>query len=220
MTGLSKLIAVWGAITIMSGAFLTVSYGAHAASTHIPIFNSSETTSPRINLFPKWGGALERYFGERKLQGGTCEASFFNRCHLREWSEFLAGLKGQDAISQVHEVNRYMNRVRYITDPRNYGIPDYWATPKQFLTRNGDCEDYAIAKYLSLRSLGFQPSQLRIVVLQDLNLKIAHAILVVDLNGQALVLDNQIASVVNARTIHHYKAIYSINEKFWWLHRS
>jgi predicted transglutaminase-like cysteine proteinase len=66
---------------------------------------------------------------------------------------------------------------------------------------------------LSLRALGFPPSQLRVVVLQDLNLKIAHAILVV-------YLDNQIRGVVNARTIHHYKAIYSINEKYWWLHRS
>lgn len=220
MTRPNKFFAIWGAIAILSATFLTVSHGAYAASTHTPIFNSSETASPKIHLFPKWSGALERYFDDRKVPGGSCEASFFNRCHLREWSEFLDSLKGKDQTSQVHAVNRYMNRVRYIVDPRNYGVPDYWATPKQFLTRNGDCEDYAIAKYLSLRALGFTPSQLRVVVLQDLNLKIAHAILVVSLNGRALVLDNQIRGVVNARTIHHYKAIYSINEKFWWLHRS
>jgi predicted transglutaminase-like cysteine proteinase len=208
MTGFRKLVAVWG-----TAVFLAAGHGAYAASTHTPIFNSSEIASPRINLFSKWRGALELYFNDRKLPGGSCEASFLNRCHLREWSEFLAKLKGQGAISPVYEVNRYMNRVRYIIDPRNYGVPDYWATPKQFLTRSGDCEDYAIAKYLSLRALGFPPSQLRVVVLQDLNLKIAHAILVV-------YLDNQIRGVVNARTIHHYKAIYSINEKYWWLHRS
>ena len=215
MNGLNKFISIWVTVT-----FLTVSYGANAAGVNTPIFNSSETASSRINLFPKWSGALERSFDERKLGKGSCESSFFNRCHLREWSEFLAELKGQDPIIQIHKVNRYLNRVRYIIDPRNYGVPDYWATPKQFLTRSGDCEDYAIAKYLSLRALGFLPSQLRVVVLQDLNLKIAHAILVVYLDGQALVLDNQIRGVVNAKTIRHYKAIYSINEKFWWLHRS
>jgi hypothetical protein len=43
---------------------------------------------------------------------------------------------------------------------------------------------------------------------------------VVYLDSRAMVLDNQIRGVVDARTIHHYKAIYSINEQYWWLHRS
>ncbi len=200
--------------------------GALAAETpdhrggHVPIWNSSEKPSPRIALFPKWNGVLHRYFDERQLENGSCESTLFNRCHLREWSEFLDSIRGQSRVDQVHAVNKFMNRVRYIVDPRNYGVKDYWATPKEFLSRNGDCEDYAIAKYLSLRALGFPPSQLRVVVLQDLNLKLAHAILVVSLNDRALVLDNQIRTVVNARSIHHYKPIYSINEHFWWLHRS
>ena len=96
---------------------------------------------------------------------------------------------------------------------------DYWATPKQFFDRNGDCEDYAISKYISLRNLGLPVEDMRIVVLNDLNLKIAHAMLVVYLDGEALVLDNQITQVINARRIRHYKPIYSINERNWWLHR-
>jgi predicted transglutaminase-like cysteine proteinase len=187
---------------------------------HVSIWNSREKPSPRIALFPKWSGTLNRYFDERKLGDGDCESSFFNRCHLREWSKFLDSIRNRDRVTQVHEVNRYMNRVRYIVDPRNYGVRDYWATPKEFLSRDDDCEDYAIAKYLSLRALGFPPSQLRVVILQDLNLKLAHAILVVSLSDRALVLDNQIRTVVNARAIHHYKPIYSINEEFWWLHKS
>jgi predicted transglutaminase-like cysteine proteinase len=112
-----------------------------------------------------------------------------------------------------------MNRQRYLTDPRNYGVKDYWATPIQFLKRDGDCEDYAIAKFISLRALGFTNDMLRIVVLQDLNLRIGHAILVVYLDGRALVLDNQVRRVVPAETIRHYQPIYSINEQHWWLHR-
>ena len=122
-------------------------------------------------------------------------------------------------MDKIIAVNAYMNRKRYIIDPRNYGVRDYWATPAQFLSRNGDCEDYAIAKYMSLRSLGFKDSQLRIVVLQDLNLDLAHAILVVYHNGRAYVLDNQIETVVPADRVYHYKPYYSINEHYWWLHR-
>tara|TARA_R110000737_G_C14529479_1_gene476920 strand:+ start:92 stop:778 length:687 start_codon:yes stop_codon:yes gene_type:complete len=207
-------------VALMAGSGVQAAGVWNGAGTTPPIFNSSEAASPHVAMFPKWQGALGRYFNERQLTDGSCESSFFNRCHLREWSEFLDGLKGKPPREQVNAVNHFMNRVRYIIDPRNYGVPDYWATPKEFLSRNGDCEDYAIAKYLSLRALGFPPSQLRVVVLQDLNLKVAHAILVVYLNGRALVLDNQIRGVVSATTIHHYKAIYSINEQFWWLHRS
>ena len=57
------------------------------------------------------------------------------------------------------------------------------------------------------------------VVLQDLNLRIPHAILIVNVDGRQLVLDNQIPQVVEAATIRHYRPIYSVNETSWWLHR-
>ena len=184
------------------------------------LFGTRETRSTNLRLFPKWTGAIERYFDERKLAEAPCASTLFNRCHLREWTAFLAGLRGRDRVSQIVEINRRMNRKRYIVDPRNYGVPDYWATPGQFLRRNGDCEDYAIAKYMSLRALGFDGANMRIVVLQDLNLRIAHAVLVVYIAGETLVLDNQIENVVPASSIRHYRPIYSINENHWWLHQS
>ena len=82
------------------------------------------------------------------------------------------------------------------------------------------CRDYAVAKYWSLRFLGWPVDLLRIVVLKDLNLRVDHAILVVYVDGQALVLDNQIKNqVVNAKSIVHNRPTYSINERNLWLHR-
>ncbi len=183
------------------------------------LFGSHEVRSSRLSLFPKWRGALARYFDERKLADAPCTSTIFNRCHLREWKKFLKGLRGETRAEQIKLVNQYMNRHPYIIDPRNYGVPDYWATPRQFLTRDGDCEDYAIAKYLSLRALGFKPGLMRIVVLQDLNLGTAHAVLVVYQGRRKLVLDNQISTVIDDTVIRHYRPIYSINEEAWWLHR-
>jgi len=102
------------------------------------------------------------------------------------------------------------------------GKPFYGGTyypPGQFLGRNGDCEDYAIARFMSLRALGFDDRLLRIVVLGDLTPLLAHAVLVVYYQGEALVLDNQIESVLPASAIRHYRPIYSLNEHNWWLHR-
>ena len=183
------------------------------------LFGSREIRSDKIFLFPKWRQTLARYFDERHLAELPCTETAFNRCHLKAWSGFLAGLQGRDRQSQIAEVNRYINRKQYVLDPLNYGVPDYWATPGQFLNRNGDCEDYAIAKFMSLRALGFDDRSLRIVVLRDLNLRLPHAVLVVYHRGKALVLDNQVEHVVPASAIRHYRPIYSINEHSWWLHR-
>ena len=105
------------------------------------------------------------------------------------------------------------------TELANWGVEDYWETPNEFLNRDGDCEDFAIAKYKSLRALGLGDDQLRIVVLQDLNLRIAHAVLVVLDGGKAWVLDNQIDQVIDADRIRHYRPYYSINASAYWLHR-
>lgn len=222
-TTAGRLLSAWAmvaALTLAPALYhpavaISISPPSHAQPK---LFGSNETRSQRTGIFPKWKGMLTRYFDERKLADAPCESSFFNRCHLKEWSAFLNRIHGQDPLRQIREVNRMMNRQRYIIDLRNYGVTDYWASPLQFLTRDGDCEDYAITKYMSLRALGFDTADMRIVVLNDLNLGIAHAILVVYYQGQVLVLDNQIRGVVAADAIRHYRAIYSINEQSWWLH--
>ena len=184
------------------------------------LLGSTEVRGASLNVLPKWTGVLARYFDEKKLADAPCTASAFNRCHLAEWARFIEGIRGLDRQRQVAEVNRYMNRKRYVIDPVNYGVADYWATPLQFLAKNGDCEDYAIAKFFSLRALGFDNDVLRVLVVDDLNLKVAHAILVVYLNGVPTLLDNQVAQVVRADAVRHYRPIYSVNESNWWFHRT
>lgn len=183
------------------------------------VFGSSSLKSASLKPFPKWRGALKRYFSERQGARADCQAGLFDRCPLKEWDAFLASIKGLDRARQIREVNTYLNRNRYILDIVNWKVSDYWASPIQFMERNGDCEDYAIAKFMSLRALGFANEQMRIVVLRDLNLKIAHAVLVVDQGGHRYVLDNQIRDIVPDTIIRHYKPIYSVNETHWWLHR-
>ena len=184
------------------------------------LFGSTEVRSTSLNVLPKWTGVLSRYFDEKKLADAPCTASAFNRCHLRDWGRFIDSIRGLDARRQVAEVNRYMNQKRYVIDPVNYGVPDYWATPLQFLTKNGDCEDYAIAKFFSLRALGFDNDMLRILVVDDLNLQVAHAVLVVYLDGVPSILDNQVPQVVRVDAIRHYRPIFSVNESYWWFHRT
>ena len=186
------------------------------------LFGSREIMSHQLSAFKKWNGMIERHVMETepgRKRKGPCRVTVNFRCPIDEWNDLIAGLKNKDLSLQLDRINRHMNRAAYITDIINWGVKDYWATLRQFFTKDGDCEDYAIAKYYSLKELGVPAENMRIVVVQDTNLDVAHAVLVVFDEDKAWVLDNQIQYVVQEKTILHYKPLYSINEKAWWLHR-
>ena len=183
-------------------------------------FKSKETRSTNLKPFKKWNGAMVRYTKEKAKQGkGGCDAKKFNKCHYEEWTKFLESVKGKDKLAQLKAVNKHLNKAKYIVDKTNWGKKDYWATPGEFMSRFGDCEDYAITKFMSLKRLGFDAKKMRVVAVKDMNLKVGHAILVVFLGDKPYVLDNQVKIVVEARKIRHYRPVFSINEKAWWRHR-
>jgi len=130
----------------------------------------------------------------------------------------VASLRGRSPNDQINGVNSFANRFRYVLDLDNYGQSDYWAIPREFLTLGGDCEDYAIIKYFSLRQLGYPPEAMRIVVVQDANLRVPHAVLALHTRDNILILDNQIREVIPHSSIAHYIPVFSLNERNWWMH--
>jgi len=187
-------------------------------ATAAGLFGSVESPQTNLEIFPQWLSVLERHLLEDTPEG-NCDSEQFNRCHLNAWFEHLEKLKGLEIHAQLKQINLYANNKTYLLDVDNYGLEDYWAIPKQFLNRGGDCEDYAITKLLSLRWLKEQQQlQSRIVVLQDANLGIPHAVLAVYLDGDTLILDNQVNEIISHKNIRHYIPIYSVDEKQWWIH--
>jgi len=181
------------------------------------LFGYRQAPRTDISVFPQWVEALERHLAD-DLRDGGCEATRLNTCHLREWRGFLSRIKDLSKPQQIREVNRYANNKDYVLDFENYGLIDYWAIPREFLFNGGDCEDYAITKMMSLRWLGHPPDDMRIVVLQDTNLRIAHAVMAVGTGDDILILDNQADEVLSHKSIVHYAPVYSIGESQWWMH--
>ncbi|MBL8446826.1 MAG: transglutaminase-like cysteine peptidase [Zoogloeaceae bacterium] len=81
------------------------------------------------------------------------------------WRRLFADADGHDDIEKVRRVNAFFNRrIQYESDDMVWNQPDYWATPLETLGRGmGDCEDFAIAKYVSLEALGVPRSKLRLI---------------------------------------------------------
>lgn len=207
------------ACSVISFPMVLCALWATPAMAEPKLFGASETVSSSISNFPKWTGVLSRYERDRIKAEADCSKQT-KSCSLKRWLEALDGFESASKREQLNRVNDFANRTPYVLDIVNWGMEDYWATPIQFFIKNGDCEDYAIAKYKSLRQLGFPASSLRIVILNDQNLGILHAVLAVYLDGTVYILDNQIKQVVEHTRIRHYKPVYSINEQQWWRHRT
>jgi predicted transglutaminase-like cysteine proteinase len=200
-------------IGLLLATLILAARDAHAGLFKPDIFGARSAHATDLKMFPKWRGTMTRF--QKELS--DCPTTM---CNKPSWSALVDGLKGADLKTQLKKVHGVLNKHLYIVDPINWNLPDYWATPFQFLRKNGDCEDYAIAKFMALRALGVPSDIMRIVVLNDLNLGLAHAILVVDVDGTPMVLDNQIKGVVAASSIHHYQPVYAVNDKGWWLYNT
>ena len=181
------------------------------------LFGYQQIQKQDLTLFPQWLSVLERHILNLK-DSGSCGSTKFNQCHLRAWRHFLSSIKHLEVKQQIKQVNKYANEKEYILDVENYGVADYWATPKEFLINNGDCEDYAIIKMLSMKWLGYDVDSMRVVVVQDTNLRIPHAVMAIENDNDILILDNQIEEVISHADIYHYVPVYSVNEKHWWMH--
>lgn len=224
--GLSR--RAFGAGLAASGLALATAGPASAAVIGKPkpsFFNTVEVMNTDLKPFDKWNEALARYSKERMANRAPgCPKKGLDICDFDQWIGFLKKLEPFDTFTQVRYVNAKMNQAQYVTDDVNWGKQDFWATPFEFMARFGDCEDYAIVKYLSLKHLNFKEQDLRVVAVKDLNLRVGHAVLIVfhkhPTTGEdvAWVLDNQIQDVADSRRIRHYQPVFSINKNFWWRH--
>lgn len=214
------------AARLKMGAAAVVVLGAVAATPALAsdgapgLWGTVAIEKKNLAPFPKWTEALTRFKEESKKYAGECKVTAQEKCHYKTWVAFLNKVKNASDLEKLQQVNAFMNQAKYVVDEINWSVKDYWATPGEFFRRFGDCEDYAVAKFMSLAALGLDRSKMKIVVLQDLNLKVAHAVLAVELDGKTLILDNQIKKVIDADRIRHYRPVYSVNEKTWWLHKA
>jgi predicted transglutaminase-like cysteine proteinase len=201
--GAESLNGLQGEITLASASIGSV-------ASYPQLFGTGEKKSSDLSAFTKWSAMFARFDRDSK----SSEAAVV----MANWKASLEGMRGLPLDDMVVRVNDMANKVKYISDNKNWGKSDYWATPVEFFTRGGDCEDFAIAKYTSLRALGVPDDRMRIAIVKDLQKNIPHAILIVYGDTNTYVLDNQIKTVRSTESIAHYKPIFSINRSSWWLH--
>jgi predicted transglutaminase-like cysteine proteinase len=207
------------AIVALAALTALLAWAPAAAAAAPALFGTTEFRAESLAALPKWQHVLDRIARERATYRACSRSSA--ACPSRSvsvWRSVIESQIGRAEIDQLEAVNRFLNDWRYKADDQNYGRRDYWATPLEFLRHSGDCEDYAIAKYVTLREIGFAPDQLRVVVVRDVARDLAHAVLAVYLDDQVYVLDNLTNAVLPQERVAHYVPYYSINETTRWGH--
>ncbi len=186
-------------------AFGDIPARAAPAARQVP-FSGSEIHSSYIAPFLKWMGVTARIDAEKSPPS--------------TWSNSKTRLKEMLFRVMIESVNNGINRLPYKADILLWGVSDYWATPQEFLINGGDCEDFAIAKYVWLRFLGVTEDRLRIAIVHDRIQNMPHAVLILYVDGKAMILDSQVREIRDSHTTKRYRMIYSINRTGWWLPRA
>ena len=131
------------------------------------------------------------------------------------WEAQIKTSSSSSEMDKLNEVNRFFNRqIRFTDDIKVWKQNDYWATPVEMLVKGeGDCEDYSIAKYFTLRRLGIPSEKLRITYVKALNYNQAHMVLTyyASPGAEPLVLDNLINQIKPASQRKDLLPVYAFN---------
>lgn len=143
-----------------------------------------------------------------------------------EWREMLSSEISASESDKLHRVNDFFNRRIYFGDDiTTWGQSDYWATPLETIGKEtGDCEDFSIAKYYSLLSLGVPVNKLRLVYVKaeqrglQGTVRQAHMVLAyyATPNADPLVLDNLNTQILPASRRRDLFPIFSFNSAGYW----
>ena len=142
---------------------------------------------------------------------------------IADWRKLIDNNRTASDGDKINRVNTFFNRrVLFESDAVVWQQEDYWATPLEFMGRGaGDCEDFSIAKYITLQMLGISNQKLRLVYVRATvgSGSVAHMVLgfYAQPTDEPLILDNLISSVRPASQRPDLAPVFSFNSDGLWV---
>ncbi|CAD7287788.1 hypothetical protein LMG7974_00671 [Campylobacter majalis] len=136
------------------------------------------------------------------------------RRRLVALNSLMVSLKDASEQEKLKKVNDFFNSFRWVDDMQIWGVKDYWATRMEFIGKGaGDCEDYVIAKYFTLKQLGVPTNKLYFTYVKALKYNQAHMVLSYYETPKSipLVLDNINGQIKIATQRNDLLPVYSFN---------
>ena len=130
------------------------------------------------------------------------EAEILARCRAdaahcppaaKKFLDIISDGRAHEGRARLGVINRAINlAIRPTSDLAQWGVADRWSAPLATLeSGRGDCEDYAIAKYVALREAGVAEGDQRLIIMHDLKSRDDHAVVAAHVEGKWFMLDNR-----------------------------
>tara|TARA_B100000315_G_scaffold260437_1_gene321863 strand:- start:501 stop:1262 length:762 start_codon:yes stop_codon:yes gene_type:complete len=172
---------------------------SRAPATHLSLCGTSEKKLGSPNsLFP-----LKNRKQRKKAKQ--------NHQQINSWLKLVKTLSQFGAKGQIAGINNFINNLANVAAIASYGKTNNWAAPVRYFRCEDRSEKYAVAKYLSLRLLGFHAERLRVVWLRAKGGKPQHAVLMVQLTDQSFVLDSRTNKITTDDMLRKEQPICSLN---------
>ncbi len=178
------------------------------------------------SLLEDWEATMQRSDAELKQIEACLDDEESCQGNLKSLRKLILRGRTLEPAKQLRLINWYVNRSKkYSTDRRSYReFEDFrvlrkqeWSTLLEFRKRGGDCDDFATAKYVLLKLFGYEPDQLRIVIVYDRSAREHHALVAIhleDIGTRLLDIDGSI----HRKRPSSYRYVYSLNEDSIWDH--
>jgi predicted transglutaminase-like cysteine proteinase len=178
-------------------------------------FGLEVRAAPPNEVSTKWAELQTRILSEEETLAacrsgdGNCPAA------ARRFLDIIETGRQRQGRARLGEINRAVNlSIKPVSDWVQHGVEDFWSAPLATLSAGaGDCEDYAILKYVALRQVGIVPDNLRLVIVRDSKRKTDHAVVTVRLGEEWLILDNRTLTMVNTAEARHYYPLFVLDHR-------
>jgi predicted transglutaminase-like cysteine proteinase len=169
--------------------------------------------APEGMLWRKWRGIEADMVKEQAVLDRCRSDADSCPSHAAQFLRLIGAVKSKSGRARLEEANRAVNTaIRYVSDMIQHGEADRWSAPlATFATAKGDCEDYAIAKYVALREAGFPQDELRLVLVRDRAVRQDHAVLAARLDDHWLILDNRQSHLIVDSDASSFTPLFAIN---------
>ena len=139
---------------------------------------------------------------------------------IAQWHALMQEKRYAAEMEKLESVNSFFNQLEFVDDLTHWGKEDYWAMPQEMLSSGGgDCEDFATAKYFTLRQLEIPDVKMRLTYVKAMQLKQPHMILsyYAEPDADPLILDSLVRTIRSASERSDLIPVYSFNGQGLWL---
>ena len=171
----------------------------------------SVTAGPVLS---KWNGVVADIRAESEILTRCRSGARHCPAAARKFLNVIADGRAREGRARIGVINRAINlAIQPMTDLAQWGVTDRWSAPLATLTTGrGDCEDYAIAKYVALREAGVAEADVRLVIVRDFANGEDHAVVAARVDEKWIMLDNRRLTLIEDSAMPHVLPLFAFDQ--------